>query len=259
MAISVSYGGTSLQTGNILMSDVGHDEQANRKIQRLELARGNGSKITNIQYTHKQITLTGRIFDTSVTGLRNRLDALKSALTGTQRNLDIDEGDGAVRRYLATLDGFTATRSNIGPVAAEITLSFVIPDAFGIDTSATTILSSVAISSTPQTFTPTFGGSMDGQQPLFTINLTTIGSGAFNTVTLGNSGSGQIIAVSRTWANADVLVVDCFNQIVTVNGSAVDYMGAFPSWPPGASSIQYTDDFTSRTASISGTNVNRYL
>jgi hypothetical protein len=259
MAISVTFNGTSLQSNNILMADIAHDEQAHKKIARLELARGDGSKITNIQYTHKQVSLTGRIIGTSVLDLKARLDALKAALTGQDKNLDVDEGDGVIRRYIATLEGFTATRAKIGPNAAEITLSFVVPLAFGIDSTTTTIINNQAITTSPANFTPTFGGTISTQQPAFTITLTTIGANAYDTVSIGNSSSGQVIAISRTWANGDVIAVDCFAQSVKVNSTDVDYMGAFPSWGPGSGPVQYTDTFTSRSGSVLGTNLNRYL
>jgi hypothetical protein len=259
MAISVSFNGTSLQSNNILMADVAHDEQAHKKIARLELARGDGSKITNIQYTHKQVSLTGRIIGTSVLDLKARLDALKAALTGQDKNLDVDEGDGVIRRYVATLEGFTATRAKIGPNAAEIMLSFLIPTAFATDSATTTIINAQAVTTSPANFTPTFAGTIATQQPILTLTLTTIASTGYDTVSIGNSTSGQIISISRTWANGDVMAVDCFAQSVLVNSVATDYMGAFPSWTPGSGSVQVTDTFSSRSALLTATNLSRYL
>lgn len=263
MAINVSFAGTSIQTTNILISDVGHDEQANKKINRLELARGDGSKITNIQLTHKQISIKGRIWDTSVTGLRNRLDALKALLAPQGQNLDIDEGDGVVRRYVATMDGFKATRSKIGPVAAEIEISFLVPTAFGTAVSTTTVINNSGISASPSLFSPNFGGTVPTQTPIISLTLTTLTASAagFDTVSIGNAITGQIIAISRTYTNADVILIDTYGQTVKVNNVDTDFMGAFPTWAPGAvaSSFTYSDTFSARAALLTLTNLNRFL
>ena len=50
-------------------------------------------------------------------------------------------------------------------------------------------------------------------------------------ITIGNAGNGQAVTVTRVWAAADILVVDCLNKTVQVNGADVNFSGAFPEFP----------------------------
>lgn len=69
-------------------------------------------------------------------------------------------------------------------------------------------------------------------------------------ISIGNGGNGQTINVTRTWGLSDILVIDCVNKTVQVNGADVAFSGAFPEFPLGAQTITYVDTFLSRTFSI---------
>ena len=57
----------------------------------------------------------------------------------------------------------------------------------------------------------------------------------------------------------DVIVVDAENRSVTVNGDEVDYYGTFLELEPGASSLTYTDGFTTRNVDIAASYTKRYF
>ncbi len=57
----------------------------------------------------------------------------------------------------------------------------------------------------------------------------------------------------------DVIVIDCAQRIVTLNGTEIDYNGTFLELEPGANSITYTDGFTTRTVDVAASYVKRWL
>lgn len=80
------------------------------------------------------------------------------------------------------------------------------------------------------------------------------------TVGIGNDATGQQINVTRVWSPGDILTIDCSlstNTPVLVNGSPVDFTGAFPAFftpnPGGGGSgtVDYYDTFTTRTFNLS--------
>ena len=46
--------------------------------------------------------------------------------------------------------------------------------------------------------------------------------------------------------------VDSQELVVTLNGGAIDFEGLFPTFPPGAQTVGYTDTFSTRNVDING-------
>lgn len=70
-------------------------------------------------------------------------------------------------------------------------------------------------------------------------------------VSFSNATNGQgILITGQAFAADDVLVIDCDNKIVTLNGTEIDFIGAFPEFPPGEQSFSYADGFTTRNFDI---------
>lgn len=259
MSTNISFNSYPLQTSNIITQDpILYDQTPARMLSSTPLIRTEASKLTFAAFQKKTITVNGRLLGTSVADIDSRLDTLKINLAAVEANLDIDN-NGATRRYVATLLDSTFTR--ISPVATAFTLDFLCSLAFGADTSSTTIVSSTAVTTTPKTVTTSsIGGTSPNQWVVMTYTLTTFTGSTINTVTFKNNTTTQQIAVSRAWTAADVVVVDCFNKTVTVNGTAVDYQGVFPYFSPAsAGTLIITDDFSARSATIVASNLNRYL
>lgn len=103
------------------------------------------------------------------------------------------------------------------------------------------------------------GGTAPWQRTKATITFSAITGGTNQAVTFGNNGTGQQISVTRTWAATDVLVVDSITRTVTVNGTAVDYSGAFPEFQTGTQAFAYSDGFTTRTFNINVVYYPEYL
>lgn len=110
-------------------------------------------------------------------------------------------------------------------------------------------------------------GTAPYQQPVITVTLTAIGgSPAAGTISIGNNATGQQINITRTWTAGDILVIDTTlttTTPVTVNGNAVSFTGAFPSFFSSAAgtagTLTYFDNFASRTFTISAVYSKAYL
>lgn len=68
-----------------------------------------------------------------------------------------------------------------------------------------------------------------------------------STVNIGNAATGQTIAVTRTFAAGDVLIIDTVNKTVKVNGVEIFFSGAFPEFKLGAGGFGYSDTFATRS------------
>lgn len=105
----------------------------------------------------------------------------------------------------------------------------------------------------------TVGGTAPWQRVKATITYSAISSTGSQAVSFGNNNTGQQISVNRTWTTGDVLVVDSITRTVTVNGTVVDYTGAFPEFQPGNQAFSYSDGFTTRTFNINVVYYPEYL
>jgi hypothetical protein len=142
---------------------------------------------------------------------------------------------------------------------APIVIKFVASNPpFGRDSSTTT---QVNTRFTGASKTNTFV-AVGGNKPVLPVLTITLNSGTGLTskyIQLTNSTTGKLIKVTRTWVAGDVLVIDCENKTVKVNGSAVDYTGVFPSWNPTDTQLQYDDTLTTRDVTLTMVYKRRWL
>lgn len=256
--INVIFGGTSLQTSTILVDAIGHDQIPTKNLTKLKLARADGVKKTNVFTDEKTIAISGTLIGTSPSNLDTAIDTFKQVLSGEDQNLDIDWA-GGTRRYVATLNALTIARGDTAAYA-KFSAEFLVPLGFGKDTASTTLLGATTLTTQPTTTAlATVGGTAIEQRPVITAVLNSFTGASLNTLTIKNSATGVGISVTRLWTAADSLVIDCENLTVKVNGTAVDYSGAFPTWPIGAANIGTVDDFSARNISLSATYFKRYL
>ncbi len=52
--------------------------------------------------------------------------------------------------------------------------------------------------------------------------------------------SGRLLEISTAITDADILIIDSEQKIVTLNGVETDYTGAFPIFTPGSNSFTVT-------------------
>lgn len=257
MARNISYGGNSLQTANITVSNIDEGSLPSRKVNIYELDHADASKVPSFSWPSKTITVTGSLRSTSVAAMDSLQDTFKSYLDGREKSLDIDYA-GSTRRYIATVTGMPLVRP-YGLTYADFTITFICSSPYGRDISSTSLASFTARTLGTYSDTLVFGGTARYQRPIITVTYTALTVTNPSTVILSNDGNGQLIMVTRAWTSGDILQVDSFNRTVTVNGSIVDFTGSFIEFVPGSNVLTYSDNFTSRTFNETVTYTAEYL
>lgn len=240
----------------ILLNAIDHTSLPVKDAAVIGLANTNASVIPYVGYPTKAIVLSGVIVGSTQANLDSRIDAFKAFFNGKDKNLDITYSS-STRRYIATANRVVVTRQQKA-LFATFTVEFVCTQPFGRATSATTALSASGRTASSYNDNHVFIGSAPYQLPLITITYSAVSGGAAY-VSFGNNGNGQGITITdQTWAAADVLEIDCQNRTVKKNGIEIDFLGAFPEFPPGSQDFNYSDGFTTRTFAITVTYLPMY-
>jgi phage-related protein len=241
---------------NTYFNRIDHHNRPKRNITAAKIARYDGNQLIHQEYAEKEIVIEGFIAAADRSTYETNRDTLLLDLQAQEATLRISQA-GANRDYTATVSDiiFSETDGGLGFFSIKFLCNFP----FGQDASATTDLN--ASSNTAATLSPTFtaiGGSYKAQ-PTLTITVSAVTGGTAKYIKLTNPTTGQYIQITRTWANADALVVNVAARTVTVNGTAVDYTGVFPEFDTTDTTLQYDDNFTTRTVLITMTHKKRYL
>lgn len=260
----LSYNSNDLQTYDpstdvgIITNSIEHTNIPDKIMGLYALADADGSSIPAINYPSKKVTIGGVIKGSTQANLDSRLDTFKGYFIGKDKNLDITYG-ASTRRYVATANAVSVVRRQRA-LFATFQIEFLCTNPFGLDTSASDLFATHT-GSTVATFTetPTVGGNAPFQLPIITITLTAL-TGAGDYVQISNDNNNQeLLIYGQLLANGDVIVIDCVERTVTLNGNEIDYDGTFLELEPGASSITYTDGFTTRTVTVAASYVKRWL
>lgn len=219
---------------------------AKRNVSLSELIRTDKSKLNSANYNERYITVGVEITRNTRAEMEQSLDRLLSILQPTEKWLVLNQGQTR-RKYLCTYADYLVNEDTEGGSFLQIDLIFVCSDRFGYDLSETTLLNFTGYTSANRSDRLTFNGSAKWQCPIIALTFTSITGGTSKTVTVGNGDNGQQISVTRTWSNNDVLVIDCLNEEVLVNGVVVDHDGAIPKWTVGFGYWNYQDNFTARS------------
>lgn len=248
MSTNVTFDTNDLQTSTILTSEIDHGSMPEKSVSLYALAHANRGNIAYTGFSSRRVRLAGKLIGTSISNLDTLIDTFKGYLNGQDKNLDIDYA-GGTRRYIATLNGLSIDRP-YGLVHANYVAEFVCSEPFGRNTTTTSALSATARTASSYTDNHTFLGTAPFQLPIITITINSVTDGD-NFLKFSNSGNSQsILLAGVTFAAADVIVIDCEEKLVTLNGDEIDFIGAFPEFPPGDQSFAYSDGFTARNFDI---------
>lgn len=260
----LTFDSNDLQTYNpstdvgIITNVIDHTDGPDMLMGLYALADADGSSIPAINYPSKPVALAGVIKGSSQADLDNRIDTFKGYFTGKDKNLDITYGSGT-RRYIATA-GTPKIQRKPRSFIAIFQVPITCTNPFGLDTTPTDLWTAKNnFTSATFTETPTVGGNAPFQLPIFTITIDAL-TGAGDYVQISNDNNNQEILIYGAGLQAgDVIVIDCVERIVTLNGNEIDYNGTFLELEPGANSITYTDGFTTRTVDVAASYTKRWL
>ena len=254
---AISYNSNSLQTDNIITSDISHESSPTIDAKPMALSHTSQSRIPYVSYPSKEITISGKVTGSSVADLDSKLDTFRGYLVGKDKNLDIAYA-GSTRRYIATPTAVRIDRPG-GLSFANFQVTFLCSQPFGQATSDNTVLSATGRTSSSYNDSYSFPGSAPEQRPKWTITLTALTGGTDKYIAVGNNATGEQIKITRTWATNDVVEIDSANKTVKVNGTEVDFEGAFPLFGNGSQTLTYLDNLTTRTFNITVVNTPLYL
>ena len=240
MASSITFNSYDLQTSSIVTEKILHTSSPENNLQVNQKMRRDGSILFSNYWTKKNISASGHILGSSISDLDSKIDTLKQNLVG--ENLDLDIGyAGGTRRYRATVKRINIDREHFNGSWCPFSIEFVCVDAFGKDTSTTSVTQDNNTSS-PFTKVVTIGGSF----PAFpTISLDFTSGSNVTAVKIENVTTGEFITIpfpldSRTFADAEILIVDCNNMTVQISAVNIDFSGVFPKFVVGSNTVRIT-------------------
>ena len=235
MSSEITFNSYDLQTSSIIIEKILHNSAPDNNLSTKPKMRRDGSFLVSNYWTKKSITATGHIIASSVSDLDSKIDTLKQNLVGENLNLDIGYA-GGTRRYRATVSSVEIEREHFNNSWCPFSITFICADAFGKDTSATSVTQD---NNTSSPFSKTFAitGSI-GPYPVITLDLTE--ATAVTALKIENTTTSDSITITRTYADAESLVVDCNAMTVKVDSIDVDFSGIFPEFIVGSNILQVT-------------------
>lgn len=259
IAYPVSFDGidlTSITGLTVLKTDPYRPPR--RNVEMAELARRSQNKLSSAFYREKRITVRVGITRATRALAEVSLDSLYAILQRTDRPLIVPYG-GSRRKFTATYEDSVFDDEKEGGSYVEKDLVFTCSDVFGYDLAETLLLQITNYTSHYRSDKLTFGGSAPTQAPYIVLTYSVVTTGTNRTVQIGNSDTGQQVAITGTWVAGDKIEVDCLNGSVKVNGIEVDFVGAIPDWEVGFGWWYYNDNFHARTFSGQIRHARRYV
>lgn len=244
--IAVYYNNFNLASlPGVRIVDYDTTSMPNRVLSSSKLARANRSIMTSAEYSNKTVTVSGFIGGDNWQEQQDNFDRLKSYLQEPEGIVRITQGTKTLE-YKGTLNGISRERHGNN---MSITLEFMCSDPIGKD--ATTI----QLFEPQNIITATFTKSLvvDGSfiaEPRYTITINSVTGGTNKTVSLLNAATGKGIKITRDWTAGDIVSVYSDTMEVVANAVVIDFKGQFPTFFPGARTLQYIDDFTARDVTL---------
>lgn len=242
----------------ILTNRIEHTNLPEKIATLFALADADKSAIPAINYPAKKVVIGGTINGSSQSDLDSRIDTFKGYFNGKDKNLDIAYGS-STRRYIATANTLSVVRQQKA-LWAVFSIEFICTDPFGLDITNTNLWTAkTGFTSATFTESPTVEGSAPFQLPVITITVNSF-TGAGDYIQISNDNNNQeILIYGQGIVASDVIVIDSIQRVVTLNGNEIDFYGTFLELEPGASSITYTDGFTTRNVDVSAVYAKRWL
>lgn len=250
----VFFGGVNLATiPNVDLYNHNFNNMPERKINIFKVARADYSIVTSSEYSQKDVTVYMDVCGGDRGDTEQSLNNIKSFLQAQNQPLRVMNGNVQVE-YTATMNEFNIEWLG---VTALVEIVFIASTPIAKAVTAVTLLDDEAITTAGAAFDLVIDGSFTAR-PFFTIEYSAVTGGTAKTVTLQNNQTSQGISITGNFAAGDIIEIDSNNYVVRHNGVSVDFDGLFPIFSPGSRQLLYTDDFSTRAATISGTYNPRY-
>ncbi len=234
MAINITFNSYNLQDSNYITKKVTHRKFPSRIILSEPKSRRDGFNVVDKYYERKVIILEGIIVAATASALRTKIDDLKKNIRGTDKEFDIDYG-GETIRYKATVQSIDIPEDFFHITFVPFVIELLCHP-LGTATS-TTNHSDDNIIASPHNSSLTITGS---ESPLPVITLTVDAETDMTVLKFKNTTTNTEIIITRAFSAADIIIIDCDNLTVKVNGTSVDFTGLFPEFDPGSNNYTIT-------------------
>ena len=249
----ISFNSNNLESAYLIVNRLNKSDGASRDINSEILSFQDGFEVISNYWRSRTVVIGGMIDATGSQHLADTIDTLKQNLSGVNKNLDVDYGDGT-RRYKGTLSRFNAPEEFYNITHLPYQAEFLCQP-FGYATS-TQSLTGTDITGATYTDTLTVVGTYP-PQPVITITFDSE-SGA-SACAFTNTTTGDTITITQAFTAADVLVINCETHKCTLNGTQIDFTGPMPSFVVGSNSLSISVPATARQYDLSIIYTPRYL
>ena len=236
-----SFQTTSSAAATILTRDIRYKSIADKTIMRREDTIRDGWDFIDEHYSQKIVTISGWLISDSAANLRTFVDNVKGYLRPQERNLDIETygGSGRYIRYANTVVQSFRIEEEFWQISQVPYTCDFLCEPFGKATSTTSVNlnSGGAISASPYNENVSITGTYRAKP---TITITVNSETDMTVLKWDNTTTGDWLQVSASFNNSDVLVIDCENETVKLNGTYQDFTGVFPNFLDGTNSLTLT-------------------
>ena len=215
-----------------------------RDIKIHKLARRSLSIITSSEYTQKAIPVLMRVCSGGRQDTEATLTEVKGLLQAQNGTLEIEQS-GIEVKYTATMNEFDIEWDRS---TAYVTIIFLASTPIAT-ASELTNLANLGVTTPSASTSFTVGGSYLAE-PYITITINSVTGGTGQSLSVFNGSTNQGITITGNFANSDIIEIDSRELVVTHNGANIDFDGLFPTFPPGAQTLGYTDTFSTRNIDI---------
>ena len=250
--MNITFDNISLNTAPYLLAELDHEKSSSRDVYMYDLTRERGSIFVGENYKPKEFIITGRITGANKATLETNIDAFKELMSRAMKNLDLEYSTGT-RRYVAVASMIDINRKFFHLSFAPFTVTLVAPSGVGEDITQT-VLTQAGIT------TATYNGTahIDGSAyPKPTIKMTVKAASAMTAISFQNNGD-KVVLTNALVLN-DVVIFDCANKKVTLNGAEKDYTGIFPEFIIGDNAYQLAVTRTTGTIDLEISYAKKYL
>ena len=242
---SVRFNNMDINNAVDITETASHNSAPNRSMSIYKIARRDGEKLVSAYFARKEITISGYIQASSKDDLEVLIDNFKSQFQVISGNLDIDYAN-KTRRYQATFSELTIPRDPDNTDWCPFMVKFIVPSGKGQDVNFNNV-NYLGITSSPYTGTFINLGSAEAL-PQITITVNTQTS--LSAISLKGTAATPTLTITRTFSNSDVVVIDFSTYIVTVNGTAFNFTGAFPTWNSDSNTFVLTSTASARNLDV---------
>lgn len=252
---NLSYDGFNFVENGLVITNLGYLTIAPRQNQLEPIANRGGAVLVQSQLGTKPIVIEGYYIATSSAAAQTMYDTLAQMLNRQERPLVVPHAGGQ-RIFTATPENVVISQPD-GLNRLTFSFEFVVPTGSSYEITPTTFINA-SVTSASTTEPVNIVGSVLAR-PAIIMTFNSVTGGTAKTVSLRNARDLIGLTFTRNFVTGDVILVDSDNFQVYINGVLSEPDGRLPSWLPGSGALYYSDTFTARNVSITGTYIRKDL